>query len=439
LSGLRLPSGQSPLLRQFLSLAVSNAGVAGVSFAVLVVLARTLGIEELGQVVFAQVVAQALFAVLDPRLEDALIRYIPVAERRSGGAAATALFRRFVVLDQALGMAFASVAIVVVLSGVVPLGGTTESTFLALAIAQMGVRAGQGTASAGYAVTDGLTRFGAVQGGAALITSGAGLVGLLAGDAEGYLIGSAIGAGLVTTVMVVTALRRVRRRYGSADRHARPRLPGLFRFTWKSSAASSLAIGVDQVPLTVLGAVAGPQTLAIFRVAIGPARLVAALYSPVASVLYPVFGRAAAEDDLESISSRAGAYSKVGLPLAVAGALLGWIVLPPLLPFLFGSAFEDAGSAAVLLLAAALLRGSVAWSKVLVLAIGRPGIRIAVLAAEGALMVGGAAVFGEDGATAVAAVFLIVAVLSTVTWLVLLSRVSRYAEVWGERPARSAS
>jgi O-antigen/teichoic acid export membrane protein len=436
----RLPSpgAGSPLVRQFASLAVSNVGVAFVSFAVLVALARGLSTKELGQVVFAQAAAQALFALLDPRLDDALIRYMPVVALRRGGRGATALFRRFLLIDQGLGATFAVVAITVVVSGAVPMGGTTEPAFLALALAQMGARAAQGTASAGYAVTEGLARFGAVQAGAAVTVSGAGLFGLLVGGAEGYLAGAAIAATTATAWMSFSALRRVRRRYGPPARHVAALMPGMVGFTWKSSLASSLAIGVDQLPLTVVGAVAGPQTLAVVRVALGPARLAAAVYSPIASVLYPVFSRDAARDDINAISHRARNFSRTAVPLAAAGSLIGWAVLPPLVPLFFGSSFDGAGTAAVLLLAGALLRGSVAWSKVLPLALGRPGIRIAILVGEGVLMVGGAVLFADEGATAVAAVYLVTAALSTVTWLALLSRASRYAERWDDQPAAPA-
>jgi O-antigen/teichoic acid export membrane protein len=428
------PDSDASLIRQFLSLAVSNVGVGVVSFGLLVALARTLGTKELGQVVFAQAAAQTLFAVLDPRLDDALVRYIPMVASRRGGGAATALFRRFLLLDVGLGAGFAVVVIAVVLVGVVPTGDATEQSFLVLAVAQMGVRAAQGTASAGYAVTDGLARFGPVQGAAALTVSGAGLAGLALGDADGYLAGAALGAFACTAAMSFAALRRVRSRYGQADPRAAMGVRGLLGFTWKSSLASSIAIGTDQLPLTVLGAVAGPQTLAVFRIAIAPARLAAAVYSPVASVLYPVFSRDAAKDDITVMSDRARRFSRVGLPLAAAGSLIGWAVLPLALTAVFGSSFEGGGDAAVLLLAAALLRGSVVWAKVFPLALGRPDIRIAVSVVEGVLMVGGAALLGDQGATAVAVVYLVTAVLSTAIWLLLLSRAASYAERWDDQP-----
>ena len=333
---------RGPLSRQFASLAASNAVVGAISFAVLVVLARTLGTRELGQVVFAQATASSLFALLDPRLEDALVRYVPLVARRSGGGAATALVRRFMMIDQVLGLAFAGIAIAIVLSGLIPLGPSGNSTFLALALVQMGARAAQGTASAGYSVTDNLSRFGVVQGTTALGTSAAGLAGLAIGGATGYLIGAAAGTAVATVAMSVGAHRRMRARFGPPRRASTDAVPGMTRFTWKSSVASSLALGTDVLPLTVVGAVAGPQTLALVRVALGPARLVASLYSPVASVLFPVFTlRCGARRD-RVVPQRAWHFTLVALPIALVGTVVGWIVLPTLLPFVFGSAFDDA-------------------------------------------------------------------------------------------------
>src|SRR4051794_24539206 len=99
----RLPSAH--LRRSFSSLSASTATVAVTSFASTVVLARVLTPKQFGQVVFAQATAQALFVVLDPRLEDALVRYVPRVARTRRGAA-TNLFRRLVTLDVALGLGF---------------------------------------------------------------------------------------------------------------------------------------------------------------------------------------------------------------------------------------------------------------------------------------------------------------------------------------------
>ena len=83
--------------------------------------------------------------------------------------------------------------------------------------------------------------------------------------------------------------------------------------------------------------------------------------------------------------------------------------------------------AAVLLAFAALLRGAVVWSKVMPLAIGRPEVRIVVLAAEGALLVVSTWILADEGATAVATAHLAVALASMLTWIRILRDVERLA------------
>ena len=412
--------------RQLSSLTLANAVITATSVAMTVALARTLGPVEFGQVVFAQTAAALLFAVLDPRLEDALVRYVPILESGSDPGAATALFGRLLAIDAILGLGFAAMVVAVVSTLAFPLGHTADGTLLALAIVQMGVRASQGTSSAAYAVTSGLVRLGAAQVVAAMVLTTVGLCGLLAGGAVGYLASTAAASVLVSFAMCWSAGRRMRRRYGSPSRRG-PVPAGMVRFTWRSSLASSLATGTEQLPLTILGAVAGPETLGVFRVALSPARLVAALFSPIASILFPTLSTAAAAGAHHEVSVLARSWTHRLAPVALVAAAGMVAALPLLVPLMFGEAFEDAVPAAVLLCLAALLRGAVVWSKVMPLAIGRPDVRIVVLAAEGALLAVSTWILAGDGASAVATAHLAVAAGSTLTWMWVLRRIERLA------------
>ena len=85
-----------------------------------------------------------------------------------------------------------------------------------------------------------------------------------------------------------------------------------------------------------------------------------------------------------------------------------------------------------MLVAAAFLRGSVVWSKVLALAIGRPGIRIAILLVDAVVTTGGTYLVADQGATAVGVVYLAAAVFSALAWIAFLPRATHYAERWEE-------
>jgi O-antigen/teichoic acid export membrane protein len=325
-----------------------------------------------------------------------------------------------------MGLAFAGVAAAVLGTGAISPGGPADATLLSLAILQAGVRAPQGTVGAAYSVTSGLTRLGAVQVTATMAVTAAGLVGLAASGATGYLAGSGAASALASLAMCWNAYRRMRRRYGPPTRRS-PAPVGMVRFTWRSSLASSLATGTEQLPLTVLGAVAGADVLGLFRVALSPARLVATLFSPVAAILFPTLSTAAAEGAHREVSILARTWTRRLTPVALVAAAGMAAALPLLVPLMFGDAYEDAVPAAVLLAFAALLRGAVVWSKVMPLAIGRPEVRIVVLTAEGALLVVSTWILADEGATAVALAHLGVALVSMLTWIRILRDVERLA------------
>jgi hypothetical protein len=97
--------------------------------------------------------------------------------------------------------------------------------------------------------------------------------------------------------------------------------------------------------------------------------------------------------------------------------LLAVLLLPELIAWAFGDEFSASGNAAILLLAAALARSCVAWSKVLATAVGRPGFRASVLALEATLLASTTYLLADAGIDAVAAAFLGIALLATAFWL----------------------
>ncbi len=385
-----------------------------------VALARALEPEEFGQLVFALAAAQILYIMLDPRLEDSLIRFVPQIARDGGRGAATALYERFIGIDAAIALGAGGLAVAVLLSDLVPLGGVADPGILALAVVQMTAQAPWGTVGAAYGITDGWARFGLVDIVRTAVTTCAGLIGLYAGGAAGYLAASAATTAIATVVVGLVAWKRMRAAHGPASSLDALAGKGVGGYTVKSSIASSLSVGTEQLPLVVIGFVAGPQVLALFRVALAPARLFTAMFSPAAGILFPLFSRDAARGSLERIRSAARTWSLLSAAPALLGAVLAWLTLPSLLPLAFGDAFDATVTAASLLACSALVRGTVMWSKVLALAIGRPGVRIAVLAVETGLLALASWVLAHRGLNAIATAHLAIAILVSFIWGVLL-------------------
>jgi O-antigen/teichoic acid export membrane protein len=405
-----------PLRAEFSSLTAANVAVAATSFVTTLALARTLGPREFGQIVFAQTLAQVIFVLCDPRLEDTLMRFVPILEQSAERGQPTAFVRRLLTIDAGIALlAAVFFGCLVAGSGADP-GAAYRSDLLLLALAQMAALAPYGTVGAAFGITNGWARFGVLDVGRVAFTTVAALIALASAGAEAYLAVTAVCSLLSTCVIGAVALKRLRRLYGSAER-VHPLPLGIVGFTLKSSAASSLTTGTEQLPLVILGAVAGPTALGVFRVALSPARLVTAAVSPVSAILFPRFSRNAAQLRPEAVRSAAFGWTKFAFPVAALGTVLAAFILSDLIVWAFGEEFAAASDAALLLLAAALLRSCVAWSKVLAPAVGRPGFRATVIGLEAILLSVATYALAPSGIDAVAGAYLGVAALTTAIWL----------------------
>lgn len=375
------------LAREYAWVTVGNVTTAVASFVGVVVLARVLDADEFGRVVFAQATMSLFFTLLDPRFDESIVRYVPLIQERSGESAGTWLYERALGLDLVVGYAITAVAVALLASAAIPLGGSADPTLFLLATAQFGSMTALGSAAAGYQVTGGLPRYGAIQSAIALSTTCLGLIGLAVAGAPGFMALSAVSAAITTVVACWLSVRRVRRTFGPAAAASFDDLPGITGFAIKSSLSSSALLGTDRLPLTIIGIMGQPDTLAALRVAQSPARLTAMAFSPLPSVLYPVLTRDSVQGRPAEIRRRILRWTVGVVPIVAAALVVGWFAVPVLVESLFGSKFEHAGRAAWLLTAAALLRGLVAWSKVLPLAVGRAGIRL-VVASLDAVMLG---------------------------------------------------
>jgi O-antigen/teichoic acid export membrane protein len=219
----------------------------------------------------------------------------------------------------------------------------------------------------------------------------------------------------------VASTRRVRRRYGDAEPIPPGAVPGFVGFTVKSSLATSVAFASDQVLYAAAGAAGGATFLAQYRVASAPGRFVSAGASPVASVLFPRASAAAARGDHEAVLDLHERASRWIAPIAIVIVACSFVAMPVVLPFLYGARYKSVVVPCSILVASASLRAIVIWSKTLLLAVGRPGLRLLELLAESIVMFGAVVWFAHSHALlALTLVQLTISAVVMTWWLALL-------------------
>jgi O-antigen/teichoic acid export membrane protein len=397
---------------------------AALSFVTIVVLVRSTSTSTAGRVFFALALSGVIFLVLDPRLEDTLQRYAPQLSHRGHDGAAASLFRRCLVLDVFIAAASA-VLVLLVLVGVVALGVSDNSTFalgyVVLALANGAAQAPIGSAMAGFAISGRLFDLAKLRIAIALVSAVANVAAILVGGPTAYLAANACTTLLATLLIASAASRAVAQRFGRPAPIPPDEVAGILQFTVKSSLATSVAFGTDQMLYAAAGAAGGAVFLAQLRVATAPGRFVAAAGGPVSSVLFPRVSEEAARDDHRAVRSRLERASLQLLPLAVLIAVVSYFALPKLVPLAYGSKYRAVGYASVLFVVAACARFVVAWAKVVLLAAGRPGLRLTLLAGESLILVFATVWFARThGLVNIAYANVFVAFAVVVGWLGLL-------------------
>ncbi|MGH3388127.1 MAG: hypothetical protein ACRDOO_04545, partial [Actinomadura sp.] len=212
---------------------------------------------------------------------------------------------------------------------------------------------------------------------------------------------------------------------------------GIVRFSLKSSAATSVAAASDRGVLVLAGVLGGPALVTFLKVAGSAARLNLGFVSSAAAQLYPRIAAAAVARDLAGI--RRDALRTTAL-LAVLGVGTVIVMVPlagPALTILYGSGYRWLADVTTIFLLASCIRGTGIWAKVLPLALGRPGVLLAVMTSDGLLTLSALLLSSRSAGTPEHTVLVfawadvLLAVLRTATWLVLLRAFTRPAD----RPA----
>jgi lipopolysaccharide exporter len=404
--------------------------------------ARGLGPHEFGTVVLAVAVATLFATLLDLTLEEAVVHHGYRALARGDTAGLLGLFRASLILDVAIGLAVsASVVLLAAPLADLASAGRLDPGLVRLAAVVTLASTADSTMSAVLQVAGRPDLRGWIMTGTNLARLVAVLVAVQIGTAAAIIMAYAAAniVGAVGQAFVARAL--VRRRWPAQANPPVLRVPlrELVRFGLFTSITTSVAAANGALIPVVLGRVAGPTAVGLFRVGMFPVVVADGVSGPLRLVLYPEQARLAAHGDLGQIRRAIRSHTLAALALSVPVAVIAWFALPWLLPLIYSQRFEDAVLPARILLIAAVVRFSTSWFKTLPAALGKPQLRTGLAVLELALMIALLILLGDMGSKGAAIAFAATSVTSVAAAVVSVRVAMRRAAAAGAGAAGAKS
>ncbi|MGH3109686.1 MAG: lipopolysaccharide biosynthesis protein [Gaiellaceae bacterium] len=211
-------------------------------------------------------------------------------------------------------------------------------------------------------------------------------------------------------------------------------------FVLQSSAGTGvISLRTTLVPL-VLGIVAGPTNVGLFRVAQTPQTGLVAASSPARLMLLTDQTHAWERGNRRGVLAGVRAYTLVAAAIMVVAVPLALWAMPWLVETVFGAEYLGAVDAARIILFAAAIQFALGWSKSLPVTIGRPRLRIVTHGLEALVVIPLVAVLGAEwGATGAAVAVLVATLVFAAAWAVAIMRLRvDVAALPGEGDARGA-
>jgi O-antigen/teichoic acid export membrane protein len=201
---------------------------------------------------------------------------------------------------------------------------------------------------------------------------------------------------------------------------------GIIAFVLQSSAATGLISLRNALAPILLGIVAGPTQVGLFRIAQAPQTGFNAASAPVRLILLTEHTRDWERGRLERVLRSVRQYTLAAAGLCVVLVPLFWWLMPTLIELVFESRYLPATDAARVILVAAAIQLTVGWTKSFPTSIGRPELRLLTAALETAVLLPLVIVLAlEWGATGAAFALLAAAAVYAAAWAVLYARVVR--------------
>lgn len=197
----------------------------------------------------------------------------------------------------------------------------------------------------------------------------------------------------------------------------------LLSFGVRSALATTISGGRNGLIPVLLGRLSGAEAVALFEVATFPLQAADVAAAPVRLALFPEQARLAAEKNQPELRRSVRAYVRGAIVVGLPGAVLGWFLLPWVIPTIYSHRYGEAVGPARILLIAAALSFALGWSKTLPAAVGRPGIRAAVLGLDAVLVIPLMVVLGAKAAEGAAIAVSAGLVAQALAWFALFRNV----------------
>jgi O-antigen/teichoic acid export membrane protein len=392
-----------------------------------VVASRVLGVDQFGLYATALVAASFVQTLLDLTVEESLtkfgFRYVAAEDwgrlRRLFGVAL-----RFKLIGGALG----TVVLVLFVPFANSVFGTDglEGPVLASALLPL-VQAPEGVASTALLLRG---RYD-LRGGYLTFSMALRLAAIAVGSQYGIWQAIAcivVAQGVATAVVSVAGLRAFRRFPIAVSRALDEDRGPIKSFVVQSSLATGmLSLRTTFAPL-LLGIVASPTQVGLFRIAQAPQAGLSAASSPVRLVLLTEQTRDWEHGLEREVLGGVRKYMAAAAGLMAIVLPVFLILMPWLIRLVFGPAYGGAVTAARIILVAAALQVVLGWTKSLPVTIGRPWLRLVTHGLETAVLLPLVAWFGYQwGVTGAAIAMLVSTVVFALAWAVALIRL--HAEV----------
>jgi O-antigen/teichoic acid export membrane protein len=194
-------------------------------------------------------------------------------------------------------------------------------------------------------------------------------------------------------------------------------------FVLQSSVGTGvISLRTTLVPL-VLGIVAGPTQVGLFRIAQTPMTGLTAASSPARLILLTDQTRDWESGKERSVLAGVRSYTLVAAMLMVVAVPVALVAMPWLVELVFGAEYLGAVDAARIVLVAAAVQFALGWSKSLPVTIGRPRLRIVTHGLEALAVIPLVAVLGAEwGATGAAVAVLVATCVFAAAWAVAIAR-----------------
>ena len=394
-----------------------------------VVAARVLGLEEFG--VFATALAAVGFfqILLDLTVEESLTKYGFRYVAAQDWGRLRRLFRQMLLL-KLVGGTLATL----ILIAVAPFADEifdadgVEQALLAAALLPL-VQSSENVGATALLLHSRYDLRGVYQAG----SSGLRLLAIVIAAPMGVteaLVAIVIAQTISTVVVSVVGVGALRRFPSAPVKELGEDVRGIRSFVIQSSIATGvISLRTTLVPL-ILGVVAGPTQVGLFRIAQTPQTGLAAASSPARLMLLTEQTRDWEKGERSRVLGGVRSYTRWAGALMVVAVPIFFIAMPWLVRVVFGSEYDGAVTAARVVLLSAAVHFALGWTKSLPVTIGRPRLRIVTHGVETLVVIPLVAVLGvEWGATGAAVAVLASTLVFAGAWLIVITRLR--AEVHG--------